>query len=120
MRILIISPCFNLSAKAQASMNILCIKEIAEQDLETIKKLSPDLIYLSVRFPGHLTQPGCLQGPQILKKLKERLPNVPVVGVSSVWNKLEKEFAKDGLADVISASKLQILFPHLSWTDHLS
>ena len=120
MRVLVIDSKFPLSAKTDGDLTLLTMREVSQDDLRVIEKIHPDLIYLACRFPGYATVgEDILQGPQVLMELREVLPHVPVVGISSieppdVWENIVRDNpdVASGLSGVISLSKLQELFPH--------
>lgn len=86
MRILIIDADGSLKCRAMSGIEIITMKSIREEDLETIAKLSPDLIFLASRFPGYTVDGPCLQGPQILPLLWKYLPSTPIIGLGNWWH----------------------------------
>ena len=50
-----------------------------EEALETLQQESPDLVITDIRMPG-------TDGLTLLAKVKERFPNLPVLGISGMVN----------------------------------
>ncbi|OQX71494.1 hypothetical protein B6D52_01250 [Candidatus Parcubacteria bacterium 4484_255] len=110
MRILIIDSKESLGIRAITGIEILRMKSISENDLETIAKLSPDLIFLAFRFPGWATPVDsvCLQGPQILPLLWKYVPGVAIVGLGN-WESIEGINKKD-LSGIETQERFRELF----------
>jgi len=91
LKILVIGSKKRVSFKQAGGVEVLTMKSVEEKDLETIAKLSPDLIFLSRYCPK--ANSFCLQGEQILPLLCKYVPGVPIIGVGN-WKgkKIDKNF----------------------------
>jgi len=81
LEILIIDALSRLHFVCQNGVSVWTMTQVGREDLDTIVKMSPNLVFLANRFPGYAVHGSCLQGLQILHLLQKYLPNVPVVGL---------------------------------------